>query len=371
MKKISLIFIASTGAGPVYSLEMAKALAANSKCRLQIIISKNVTNLSAWNEFLANTNVDYHVIDAYRRTKMSVILNDFNFYKQEKIVQLVRNFNADILYVPFGLMWARYVYWRLHRHVKIITTLHDVEFHDSIANLSIAELGSYILNYGSEKKVDGFVILNNKDKKIVESRLHRPVAVIPHAAFSYYFSKGATVDYTVKKKIGFFGRIEPYKGLDLLVEAFGRVTTKGLQLLIAGSGSIDDDLHCRIEQSSQITLINRYIDDEEFQPLLDKCDFVVLPYKRASQSGVIPMCFAYGKTVIVTNVGALSEQVPEGTGIVTEPDADHLAKQIDFFYASPKLICEYGRCAKEYAEKELSWKHSAELLLDFANTLLK
>ena len=118
-----------------------------------------------------------------------------------------------------------------------------------------------------------------------------------------------------------------------------------------------------------IELINRYIDDDEFQPLLDSVDFVVLPYKRASQSGVIPMCFAYGKTVIATNVGALVEQVPEGTGIITTPDAADICAEIDDLYKKQDKIFQLGSRAKRYAEEELSWDKSAKLLLNFTEEL--
>ena len=77
------------------------------------------------------------------------------------------------------------------------------------------------------------------------------------------------------------------------------------------------------------------------------------------------MCFAYGKTVVATNVGALSEQVPAGTGVITKPDADSIAKEIDALYAEPELIMKYGKAAKDYAERELSWVRSAKLLLAF------
>ena len=110
---------------------------------------------------------------------------------------------------------------------------------------------------------------------------------------------------------------------------------------------------------------NRYIEDTEIQTIIEKTDFFVLPYKRASQSGVIPMCFAGGKTVIATNVGALSEQVPEGTGLLVSPQADEIAKAIDYLYEHPTLIDQYGTTAYSYATTHLTWKHSAEQLLDF------
>ena len=164
--------------------------------------------------------------------------------------------------------------------------------------------------------------------------------------------------------------MEPYKGLDLLVEAFEKTKTPGLQLLIAGSGGINEIILSRIKSNSNIKLINRYIEDDEFRGLLDQVDFVVLPYKRASQSGVIPMSFAAGKTVIATNVGAISEQVPEGTGIITDVDSSKIAEIIDELYINEKRIFQLCMNAKHYADTELSWSISAKNLIKFAETII-
>ena len=367
MKKITLISLGQTGAGPVYSLEMAKALEQSGKCKLQVIVSESVTNIDVWKEAFEGSDIQFCVVRAYNHTNLSVFIHFFNYSRKWRILKLIKAFEPDILYVPFGLMWSRFIYAFLPKHTKIIRTIHDVKAHD---RFSFGEVMSDLLTAGSNHYVDGYVILNAKDKAIVENRFKKPVAVIPHASFSYYFKESASSGTEeIKHRIGFFGRIEPYKGLDLLVDAYEQSKTPNLKLLIAGSGAIETSLLERIKSNNNIELINRYIDDDEFQPLLDSVDFVVLPYKRASQSGVIPMCFAYGKTVIATNVGALEEQIPGGTGIITSPEVESIRYQIDNLYANTALIGQYGQKAKQYAEEELSWDKSAALLLSFVEKL--
>lgn len=370
--RISLVSLGQTGAGPVYSFEMAKALSVRNDCELQVIISKDITNLDDWNSICIESNTMLCVINAYKRTKSSVILNRFNYYKLENLISLIQNFHADILYIPFGLMWARYIFWRLHKQVKIITTIHDVIFHDTPFKLSIAELGSYLLNIGSNKFVHGHIILNNKDKKHLSQSCHKPLCVIPHAGFDYYMhNKSIQSNNSIHKCIGFFGRIEHYKGLDILVEAFERCSTQNLKLIIAGNGTIPHNLKKRIVQNNSITLINRYIEDFEIEDFLSNVDLVILPYKRASQSGVIPLCFAAGKAVIATNVGALNEQVPEGTGVIVSPSHYEIADTIDYLYSHQDTIISMGKSAKSYAETHLSWNKSADLLINFCSSIIK
>jgi glycosyltransferase involved in cell wall biosynthesis len=150
----------------------------------------------------------------------------------------------------------------------------------------------------------------------------------------------------------------------LLVEAFSGINNSKLHLLIAGNGTIDGDTLSKINDNQRIELINRYIKDEEFSGLLNRMDFVVLPYKRASQSGVIPLVFSQGKTVVVTNVGALSEQVPDDTGVVVDDaTSDSIKEAIVDLYHKPERIFQMGRSAFRYAKQELTWAHSAELLM--------
>lgn len=363
--RISLVFLGSTGAGPVYAYEMARALLTDKRCQLQVIVSENVANLPSWEKAFAGGNADFHVVKTYNRSKLSVFLNTFNIVRKYRIYKLIRDFQPDVLYSPFVLMWERFLFGMMHGKTHVVKTIHDVTLHDSYRNLS--DFFTHFLNYGSMRYVDSVVLLNNSDVPLVEKRYHKPVAVIPHACFDYYFQHENS-HRGLRNTIGFIGRIEPYKGIDLLIDAFERLKSRDVKLLIAGSGVIGHELAERIKNNPRIELVNRYIDDAEMQSFIERADFFVLPYKRASQSGVIPMCFAGGKTVVATNVGALPEQVPEGTGILVSPDAEEIAKAVDFLLGHPALIEQYGRSAHSYASTQLTWSHSAELLIDFLST---
>lgn len=360
MKKVTLIYLGQTGAGPVYSLEMAKALANTKKCQLQCIISINVLNLDEWKKEFKNRDVRLEVVETYKHNKLSFALSLLEFWKVDRIVKTIRAFKPDVLYVPFLLTWDFLLYPRLYKEMRIIATLHDPHPHD----VSVNPLAKWInkQNKKAYKYVSDVVILNNRDIAYVRDNYCKSVFVVPHASFSYYVSL-VEEECQLNNTIGFLGRIEPYKGLDLLVKAFLKLDSK-YKLLIAGSGHIDNDTYQKIVTNERIELINRYINDNEFSDLIGRMDFVVLPYKRASQSGVIPLVFAHGKPVVVTNVGALEEQVPEGTGIVTSPDIESLTKSILSFYEKPNQLFEYGKNARQYAETELTWEHSAKLLLD-------
>lgn len=365
MKRLSLIFLGSTGAGPVYSLEMAKALAATGRFKLQIIISKRVLNKEEWIKSLNTDNIQLIEIDTYAHNYLSVLMSFFEFWKHIKLIKAIRLFSPDYIYMPFGMLWGPVIYPYLPFYSKILTTIHDPHPHDQVKN-PLVNLYDTWCDRSIKKYIDGIIILNKTDIEYVMSKYLKEVYVIPHASFSYYTQQNIcdTGNNDIKYTIGFFGRIEPYKGLDILLDAYDSLSDLNLKLLIAGSGTIDPELFARIQKNDKIELINRYINDDEFSGLMYQVDFVVLPYKRASQSGVIPMAYAFGKPVISTNVGSLSEQVTEDTGKVVLPDSLSISLAIREFYNDLDLIIKYGKKAKQYAESELSWDKSAKLLIE-------
>jgi len=371
-KRVSLVFLGSTGAGPVYSLEMAKALAESHRCELQVIVSSSSKNIINWKEcFDNNKNVDFHIVDTYKHTILGVLKTKlFDLKKKQNIVDLILNFESDVLYVPFGLIWASYIYKCINKQVEILSTIHDPHPHESFFWGFKWFIFDNFVGNESINNVNRIIILNKKDVEYVKNKFHKPVTVIPHASFNYYV-KALNENSTLKYTIGFIGRIEHYKGLDILIDAFEKISRNDLKLIVAGCGSIDRFTADKIAANNNITVINRYIKDEEFQELFNQIDFVVLPYKRASQSGVIPMSFAFGKTVISTKVGALGEQVPCGTGLLVEPNAESISRAICQLYKDPQQIFVLGAAAKKYAETELTWAHSAKLLLNIFEDNLK
>jgi glycosyltransferase involved in cell wall biosynthesis len=110
-----------------------------------------------------------------------------------------------------------------------------------------------------------------------------------------------------KRKVLFIGRLLPYKGLDLLLEAWSALDLPGCELLIAGSGRLP-----KVTIPADVRVINRWLSDYDFELLVSESDLVVLPYREASQSGVIPLALALGKPIVATPVGGLSSQFRNG-----------------------------------------------------------
>lgn len=112
------------------------------------------------------------------------------------------------------------------------------------------------------------------------------------------------------KKIVFsaLGNIHNYKGYDLILDTWKQDNISendSLQLIIAGKGKLKKIEE--IKELKNVTLINRFLEDEEFLALLRLTDFVLLPYKKISQSGILLTVLNEKKRVIVSNVGGLAD----------------------------------------------------------------
>jgi glycosyltransferase involved in cell wall biosynthesis len=115
-----------------------------------------------------------------------------------------------------------------------------------------------------------------------------------------------------------FGRMRAYKGLDLLRDAWRLLHARHpeARLRVVGEGDIAA-LAPGLADLPGVTVEPRWVEEAEIPALLAAADVLVLPYREASQSGVVSLAFSMGVPAVATPVGGLVEQVTEGvTGAV-------------------------------------------------------
>ncbi len=126
-----------------------------------------------------------------------------------------------------------------------------------------------------------------------------------------------------------FGRLLPYKGLDLLAEALGRLPPGRMTVRVVGAGPESAELDA-LRRLPDVTVENRWVPETEVGDLLGWADALVLSHREASQSGVAAAALAAGRWVVGTRVGGLAEQL---TGIegarLCEPEAASLAEALE------------------------------------------
>jgi glycosyltransferase involved in cell wall biosynthesis len=153
----------------------------------------------------------------------------------------------------------------------------------------------------------------------------------------------------------FFGRIRPYKGVEVLLEAFREVTGNAF-LVIAGAPAnaaygrrIEELVHQHPHQE-RILCHAEFIDDADIASYFRAADALVIPYKHIDQSGVLFLAFRFGLPVIAFDIGALREYLQNDAGVIVQGGrAQDLARGIEQFQHEAKGMVA-GRIL-EYAQR--------------------
>lgn len=160
------------------------------------------------------------------------------------------------------------------------------------------------------------------------------VAVHPHPVYDQFPGSRGELPRRARLELLFFGFVRPYKGLDLLAEAMDRVAGNDVFLTVAGEWWIKGRglraLRVKLERTSHVEILDRYLPAEEVAELFGRADALVLPYRSVTGSGVLPLAYHYGKPVLAARVPGLEELVKDGvTGRLFPPgDAAALAAVI-------------------------------------------
>ena len=242
---------------------------------------------------------------------------------------------------------------------KCITIVHNFKPHES--RIGDMQLAKFIAN-----RTDLMVSLSPVVSDDISSTIpDKKILSLFHPIYDHY---GAACPYKeARDKLGleddcfyllFFGLIRTYKGLDDLIEALSLLKSgRKVKLIIAGEFYVGEKKYLKQIENlglrDKIMIRNEYIPNEEVPIYFCASDLVVLPYKTATQSGVVPIAIHFEKQLIVTKVGSLNELIHKhNIGLTAESDPHDLAKKIDD-------VLENGLNQNpdfESVRKELSWQ---------------
>jgi glycosyltransferase involved in cell wall biosynthesis len=281
-----------------------------------------------------------------------------------RIIRKMKEANPDIIHFLDNHPW--YLLFLPHfKNKKLFVTQHDVIPHKGE---NIRGKITILVNKALNRKAQKIIVHGEKLKKeLSDSMPEQKIIIFPHGDYSFFLRWKKK---NVKEEQGtllFFGRILHYKGLDILLKALEKVRKQVcFKLIIAGEGDLNpyQELITK-ELKPSIEIINRYIPENEVPEYFQRASIIVLPYREASQSGVIPIAYAFKKAVICTNVGSLPEVIDNNrTGILIEPEnPELLAKSIVCLLNDKRKRKKLGQAGYLKMKKELSWDSIASRLV--------
>jgi glycosyltransferase involved in cell wall biosynthesis len=152
------------------------------------------------------------------------------------------------------------------------------------------------------------------------------VRVIPHGAFEHLTLRSDELPLSGELAavhapvVLFFGLLRPYKGLDVLLDAWRGMD--GAELWIVGRPRMPLE-PLRARAPANVRFVPRYVSDAELPAFFRRADAVVLPYSRTErfdQSGVLATALAFGKPTVVSDVGGFGEVAAAGAARLVPPD---------------------------------------------------
>lgn len=309
---------------------------------------------------------------------IKVAINSVNPFNWLKVGFTLKNIKPDVIVVRYWLPFMgpclgtilRIV--KLNKHSKIICIADNIIPHEK-------RPGDKIFTQYFIKPVHAFITMSQKVLEQVKLFTNKPTLQVVHPLYDNF---GEPVSKTTAREklhiaaedkiILFFGFIRHYKGLDILLQAMHLLkqsaNTANIKLLIAGEyyedATLYQDLIKNLTLAQNIILHTQFIADSDVKYYLCAADFVIQPYRNATQSGVTPLCYHFNKPMLVTNVGGLPAMVAnEKCGLIAEPNPNSIAQKIEQLY---QLGETFFIANIQEEKKKYSWSNLTNAILQQA-----
>jgi D-inositol-3-phosphate glycosyltransferase len=308
-------------------------------------------------------------------------LNSINPFNWIKTGTEIKDKNPDLVLIKFWLPFmapclgtiARII--RSNKKTKVISILDNIIPHEK--RFADRMFASFFVG-----SVDGFVAMSRSVLTDVETfDRQKQKAFCPHPLYDNFGEILTHKEALAKLNLDenqrymlFFGFIRDYKGLDLLLKAFAdsRFCEMNVKLIVAGEFYNNSEQYFALEEQlglkNEVLWFNDFIPDAEVKNFFSLADIIVQPYKSATQSGVTQIAYHFEKPMLVTNVGGLSEIVPNGkVGYIVEPDEKEIANALIDFFENKRFDSFYENILVEKAK--YSWKRMTDTISDLVHKL--
>jgi glycosyltransferase involved in cell wall biosynthesis len=201
------------------------------------------------------------------------------------------------------------------------------------------------------------------------------VHVVPHGAFDYLTRQESEVPLPAELEevdatvVLCFGLIRPYKGIDVLVDAWRGI--EGAELWIVGMPRMPLD-GLRSSAPPSVRFVPRFVTDPEIPAYFRRADLVVLPYLDIDQSGVLFTALAFGSPLLLSAVGGFPEVAETGAAeLVTPGDRGALHIALQRLVADAPRRAQLAEAARAAAAGPYAWDGVARRTIEVYESVLR
>lgn len=321
---------------------------------------------------VTNDNITNDQLNAVKTLNVSFKRNKpwtyFSLKKKALIKKFIKEVNPDFVFIntphPVNIAIARYV-----KKYRTIFYVHDPIPHSGTGLLDRIVLKKQLKIY--YKKAYRLVVGGEKLKQDI---LDTSKKVNPNKIFSipFAFVDNFQEEKCEKKKdidFLFFGRIEYYKGLDVLADSL-KICKNKPKVLLVGNGDYKKAYKRELVFPDNVEIVNRYVGDDELVSFLQRSKCVILPYRDATGSVTIALAYHFGVPVIATSVGVFPEYVDNGGLIIKPEDSKELADAIDSF-SNEELLAKYRKNVPAIYKEKFDLDTTIEKFISFFYSIIE
>ena len=353
---ILVVHWGSRGGGPKFAFSAARALSRIGSVELHLSISSHVDLLYEWLSSFSRVSL----VKTYRSKLGAILRLPSAVIQCIKLRAYIKQHSIQVVWSPMISLWHTLLIpiWK-PMGVKYYGSIHDASEHLGEESLLQKLLRNNEFKY-SEKVIaySDFVAnaINRQDGTDKTVTLFHPLDS-PRVQ-KPIFRETLGGDFVV----GFAGRILPYKGVDLFLEV-AKISLDlgdGINFRICGFGDLGD-----LQVPKNVMVTAKWFEQDELISEISKFDILLLPYREASQSGLISISASLAIPVVVTPVGGLKEQVEKHfLGLVTESlNPELIYARIGDLHKNTALYNQVSASCYGGARARLSWDSFAQLLL--------
>jgi len=211
------------------------------------------------------------------------------------------------------------------------------------------------------------------------------VAVIPHGHYIDCYPNTVSREEArsrleidaASRVVLLLGRIQKYKGIDRLIDAFGEMAGEGDVLLIAGPAEdagfvteLHDRARRRCPSGAEVRIQTEFIPDDRVQDFFQACDVAALPFRQILNSGSFMLAMSFGRCVVAPNMGSIPEiAYPDAFFGYDPDDPNGLRGAMGRALAQADLVAR-GNAAMDFARREYGWEDIGRKLRQLYESVL-